>query len=418
MVNDLKRLLRDNAETEPSGDVDVAEVVRVGRQRRTRRRRSAAGVGAAAAVAAVVGGLALTSSDLGSGNEATADRVQPVGPVLSLEDARPAVEGTDYRVLASHTNDNLEQANGQYYSGVTDDGLLVFTDGPHTLKNSTRVALVDPASGETDWLPGGPQQIEHPIALGADALVFGGVRADHHDFSVRVFDRASRSWSSMEWPTLPGADLFQAPVEHGGRLYLALDPDSDIQRFDLWSVSLTDPADVRNEQTVVGEFDITGDELTWTNTHNEPNNGIHVRDLITGDERDFDPQSGDRCNQLGLQRLDDLIVLQQYCGTKGGVRDDRAQIITMDGDPVVTIQDDGVELGRTGGSQVVIDSYHRRLGGAYVYDPDAGDLVRISDQISSYYVGGPVPAGSPYFLWHTPVNGSQGATQWLGEWLR
>ncbi len=39
------------------------------------------------------------------------------------------MEGADYRVLASHTNDNLNRGNGQYLDGVTDDGLVLFRDG-------------------------------------------------------------------------------------------------------------------------------------------------------------------------------------------------------------------------------------------------------------------------------------------------
>ena len=49
---------------------------------------------------------------------------------MRLADAEPAVEGRDYRVLASHTNENLNRDNGQYFDGVTDDGLILFRDGP------------------------------------------------------------------------------------------------------------------------------------------------------------------------------------------------------------------------------------------------------------------------------------------------
>ena len=43
----------------------------------------------------------------------------------TLADAQPAVEGRDYDVLASHTNDNLDRDNGQYFDGVTNDGLVL-----------------------------------------------------------------------------------------------------------------------------------------------------------------------------------------------------------------------------------------------------------------------------------------------------
>ena len=52
------------------------------------------------------------------------------GPSVRLTDARPAVEGQDYRELASYTNEDLESDNGEYFEGVTDDGLVLFRDGP------------------------------------------------------------------------------------------------------------------------------------------------------------------------------------------------------------------------------------------------------------------------------------------------
>ena len=73
---------------------------------------------------------------------------------------------------------------------------------------------------------------------------------------------------------------------------------------------------------------------------------MHVRDLATGEEHDFDPHAGERCNLLAFGAGGDRIVLSQYCGTYAdGVRDDRVQILTTDGDQVVTLQDSGVEGG-------------------------------------------------------------------------
>ena len=63
------------------------------------------------------------------------------------------MEGRDYRVLASYTNENLDRDNGQYFDGVTDDGLILFRDGPRIGPARPRFALMDPATGEKDWLP-------------------------------------------------------------------------------------------------------------------------------------------------------------------------------------------------------------------------------------------------------------------------
>ena len=51
---------------------------------------------------------------------------------------------------------------------------------------------------------------------------------------------------------------------------------------------------------------------------------VHVRDLATGDERAFDPHSGEKCNLLGFGATDERIVMSQYCGTyEDGVRDEQ-----------------------------------------------------------------------------------------------
>ena len=148
---------------------------------------------------------------------------------------------------------------------------------------------------------------------------------------------------------------------------------------------------------------------------------MHVRDLATGDEHSFDPHTGERCNLLSFGATDDRVVMSQYCGTyDGGVRDDRVQILTTDGDQVVTLQDSGIEgaLAGTGGAGDVVTVTVLRGGraGTYVYDLDTDRFLQISDAISSYGLGGPSPDGQ--FLWHTPVNNRHGATQWLGELLR
>ncbi|WP_182524483.1 hypothetical protein [Nocardioides dongkuii] len=414
MVNDLEQLMRENVASPPPDHLDLDAVVRTGRGRVRRRRVAVAGGTAAVVAGVLVTGSLLTDVGGGSGPDAADRELEPVGRVLTLADARAGVPGEDFRVLTSLTNENLDRANGRYLSGVTDDGLVLVTDGPHTVRNHTRVGLLDPAEDEPRWLPGGPQQIDGPISLGTDRLVFRGLRQGAKDVSARVFDRTTETWSTIEWPSLPRAEV--QSVEAGGdRLYVSLDTGGEIRKFDLWSVSLTDPGDVRDEQTVVGDFDVTGDQLTFTATHNEPNDRVHVRDLATGEERDFDPLSGDRCNQLGLQRVDDLLVLSQYCGTRDGVRDDRVQVVGTDGEQVVTVRGDGVEAGWAGGPAVLVTGFSREDGGTYAFRPETGDLVQLSESWSKFGLGGPVPHGSDLAMWHTPVNRGHGATQWLAE---
>jgi hypothetical protein len=170
----------------------------------------------------------------------------------------------------------------------------------------------------------------------------------------------------------------------------------------------------------VGEIAFTDSSMVWTDSTNGDAGLVHVRDLATGEEHAFDPHTGERCNLLSFGATDERVMLSQYCGTyDGGVRDDRVQILTTDGDQVVTLQDSGIEgmLAGSGGagSMVTVTSYEGKRSGTYVYDLGTEEFLRISDAVSQFWLSGPTPGGR--FLWHTPVNDRHGATQLLGELL-
>ena len=435
MVNELRELLRDTAAIPPADDRDLAFVLRTGR-RRVRRRRLAVVGGTAIATAAVVG---LATVVWPSPPDLRAAGVPaPDAPTERLADARDAVEGRDYRVLTSYTNENLDRDNGQYLDGVTDDGLVLFRDGPRMDQLRPRFALVDPATGEKDWLPDlrvGQAQT-WPLELGRDRLVLlsgeGGMKVR---LVAHVFDRERGEWSTLAWPDLPAVDLPRGVVGPDGRLYVGVPatagqpppggwptgPDGEAEDADaegdthrLWSASLTDPSDVRDEGLTVGDFAFTDTSLVWTDRTNGDSGQVHVRDLATGEEHAFDPQSGERCNLLSFGATEDHVVLGQYCGTYGDVRDDRVQVLSTDGDQVVTFQDSDIDGGLGVGSDVVtVTSYQRGGSGTYVYDLTTDRFLRLSDEVSSWTTGGPTQEGQ--LFWNTPVNRGHGATQWLGE---
>jgi hypothetical protein len=328
------------------------------------------------------------------------------------------VQGRDYRVVTSWTNENLDRANGQYLDGITDDDRVVLRDGPHGIHNRVRVVLLDEGLTHQDSLPPPPQSLGNPLELTAERLVYATDRGSLTKVGVAILDRDTDAWRTVTWPGLPHREYGQVQVGADNRLYVAYaDPSvgSGLEKFDLWSASLTDPGDVRDEHLVVGDFDLTGDELTWTSTHNAPNDGLHVRDLTTGEQTDVDPLSGDRCNQLSLRRTPSYVAMYQYCGTHDGVRDDRVQVVTPTGEPVVTIQGDGVELGYATDRGVVVDSYARKEGGSYLYDFESGQLRRMTEGVSRFALGSLFPDGSDLVGWHTPETHGHGATQWIGE---
>jgi hypothetical protein len=444
VVNDLKALMRENVAAPPPDGLDVDALMNAGR-RRFRRRRAAVLGGAAVVVAGVVAGTAV-SWPSGAGRTGVADGPPaPDAPTVRLADAKAAVEGRDYSVLASYTNEDLDRDNGQYFDGVTDDGLILFRDGPRADQHYARMALMDPATGAKDWLPD-PPGIEGqtwPIELGTDRLVL--LAPDDRRLSrpvAHVFDRATRQWSSVEWPSLPGSDSRpRAVLGPDDRLYVSVlttqgkppeggwpvgsdgeadDADAEGDTYRLWSVSLTDSSDVRDEGMSVGEIAFTDSSMVWTDSTNGDAGLVHVRDLATGEEHAFDPHTGERCNLLSFGATDERVMLSQYCGTyDGGVRDDRVQILTTDGDQVVTLQDSGIEgaVAGTGGagSVVTVTSYEGDRAGTYVYDLETGEFLRVSKEVSSYWLN--ALTGDGQFLWHTPVNDRRGATQSLGELL-
>lgn len=448
MVNDLKRLLRENVVDAPPDQVDVAALMDGGRRRMRARRNRGALVGASALLVVAATTALLTGGAFDDQRTEPATRPTPNGPVLQLADSEEGVDGADYTVLTSHTNQNLDRVNGQYFDGVTEDGMILFRDGPRGENNRDRLALLDPATGEKDWLP----EIDfvttpaQAVELSVDRLVFLDVAAGDDTGTLpgqlvaHVLDRASRSWSAVSWPTMPEGVTPNGTLGPDGRLYLqvlahqgrvpeggwptgpdgdAEDADADGSTYDLWSVSLSDPDDVRDEGLRVGSFVFTDSTLVWTDSTNGHAGNVHVRELSTGQEHSFDPHAGPKCNLLGLGATDNRVVLNQYCGTyPGGVRDDRVQVLSTDGDPVVTLQDNNISGYLNGyghsGEQVLVESFDTHHPGTYVYDLATDRFVQLSDAVSSFGVGGPTPDDT--IMWHTPFNRRHGATQWLAKW--
>jgi hypothetical protein len=452
MVTDLRELMHVASSRPPEDPADLAALLGAGR-RRVRVRRAGI-VGGTALAAGAITLASMSWLDPAPADLASAGVPEVSGPSVRLTDARPAVEGQDYREVASYTNEDLESDNGEYFDGVTNDGLVLFRSGP-TMSRGQRYALMDPETGTKEWLPAPPSAGDQTWAteLSASRLVLmrfesGGGTGMTSRPVLDVFDRSTSTWTTMAWPTLPASENPSfVTVGPDGRAYVALvtnpgdvpeggwpmGPDGEADDADaegdvraLWSMSLTDPADVRGEGLRVGSFDFTDDALVWTDSTNGAAGRVHVRDLATGEETAFDPELGERCNLLGLDAEGARIAMTQYCGTyDSGVRDDRVQVVTTDGQQVVTVQDSGVDGGQlvAGGDFLTMTAYERATSGTYVYDFEEGRLLRLSDSMSSWTAaGGPVPGDQ--FLWNEPAGrsvatfGRSGAETHLSEIIR
>jgi hypothetical protein len=334
------------------------------------------------------------------------------------------VEGRDYEVLATVTNENLEVGNGQSVHGVTEDGLVVVGDGPHDVENRIQWGLLDPRKATTQWLPETPDGAAHPeflLEATAERLVFLAEYDEPGELVVWTYDRASDRWAQRSLDvtatgmTWDNSYLAGSRIGPEGRLYFSVNIGEGFRQAQLWSTSLdgdADPADLRRE-AVVGDWDLDGDELTFTEATNEPSSIIHVRDLATGEERTFDAQSGSRCNSLGLDQVGEHIVLAQFCGDTPAGRDDRVQVIDTHGEPVVTLQDDGLDIAGAADEFVTVRSYADGASGVYAYDLDTGRFLRLGEGHVRY--GGSHVGRDDVLTWTTPVNGGNGMKIWVAR---
>lgn len=455
-MTELQDLMRETVAEQPYDDLDLHDVMVAGRRRARTQRLGRAGVASAVVAVGLVAAVAApraSSGDAGpagapdgtgTGGTSTTAPPSPAGPTLHLSDAVQAVEGRDFRVLATHTNQNLDGDNGQYFDGVTDDGMILFRDGPRFDQLYPRFALMDPATGAKTWLPrlNIGQADTMPVELGAHRLVLvsqGGVNRSGALIG-HVFDRDTWQWSTVTWPSLPEVAGPTGVLGPDGRLYVPVlatqgkvpegdwplgrnkeadDSGAAGDTYDLWSVSLDDPSDVRDENMSVGSIAFTSTSMVWSDRTNGSGGLIHVRNMTTGDETTFDPQAGARCNLLSVSAAADRVVLDEFCGeSSAGVRDDRIQILTTNGDQIVTIQDSGIGGGTftVDGSDDVVTIFATDRSpalGTYAYDLSTDRFLRISHGMSMFSMGGPTPAGE--LMWSTAVNDNHGATQWLGE---
>ncbi len=319
MVNDLKRLLQDNVENRARRATSTSPrwcawspAAYAATPQHGRRRCFVAAVGA------VVGGAALATLDLGLRNRC--DRQPPSDPsgrCVSLEDARPAAEGTDYRGWPRTARDREPGATAtDQYSGVTEDGARARDRRAREIPTTStrgdagRPRDRRPATG----CRAAPEQIEHPVALGTDAARCFRTGPEPGQTANSLANGLLGARSSTHRGHLDDAALARAAGLLGVRRRRSSTTDGcylGVEDADLGTPSATcgrsrrRPGRRPRRAAKVGDIDITGSELTWTaNTDNDPTTLIHVRDLTTGEERDVRPPDGDRVQpaRLGPRR--------------------------------------------------------------------------------------------------------------------
>jgi hypothetical protein len=419
MPLDLRHLLHRSVEVGPPEPPDIDRLVTVGKQRVRRRRATLGSVLAVLAVAAALVPTLLPG--LGSPAPGPLGPVQPVGRVVHLSSARQ-VTPADVRVLHTLRSGNLDEANGTSLGPVIDGGLVVVQDGPHGIRNVSRWGLLDPVSGATTWFPrldvaDGPGTFVgydgRRLLMSSDLL--GGRR-----IVLWSLDRASARWTRISVDLSPIDPRSQDPtmslragVLDRGRYWFEVQPLGKFYQGRLWSVALTGSHRARDEHLDVGTWDLRDGVLVSMRYDNRPTSQMRVRDLRTGVEHTVDTRSGRDCNQLGLRRIGEDVLLNQFCGTHGGRRDDRAQVVTLTGRPVVTVQDDDLDVAGSSERYVAVVSHRRGHEGTFVWDLAKDRLVQLSKGASHFEARG--SGNRDRLLWSTPILHGHGQKQWVGD---
>ncbi|MDX6299993.1 MAG: hypothetical protein QOF53_1207 [Nocardioidaceae bacterium] len=419
MSLDLRHLLHRSVDVRPPDLPDIDRLVTVGRQRVRRRRAT---LGSALAVLAVGAALVPTMlPGLGSTAPGPLAPMQPVGRVVHLSSAREATP-QDVRLLDTFRSGNLDEANGTLLGPVIDGGRVVVEDGPHGIRNVSRWGLLDPVSGTTTWFPrldvaDGPGTF---VGYDRRRLLMSSDLLTGRRLVLWSLDRASGRWTRISVDLSPIDPQSQDPtmalhagVLDRGRYWFEVQPLGKVYQGRLWSVSLSGAHRPRDEHLDVGTWDLEDGVLVSMSYDNRPTSQMRVRDLRTGSEHIVDTRSGRDCNQLGLHRIGPNVLLNQYCGTRGGRRDDRAQVVTLAGRPVVTLQDDDIDVAGSSDRYVAVVSHRDGHEGTFLWDLAKDRLLQLSHGASHFESRG--NGNGDRVLWSTPILHGHGQKQWVGD---
>ena len=383
MVTELRHLLEESVQHPPAEPYDTGAIVRRAHTRRRRHRLVA--VGSALAVVAVAGaGYGVVRELTGGTGADKVAHTEPVGPVVhpGRGARRPGQGRHGLRVVREpSTWTTYASGNGRLYEQVTSDGRVLVSqatrrDPDDLITEYQRFGLQDPVTGELRWLPAPPgarYADDHApsgpvvVAVRGDTVVW--LDRERAPMPIDVYDLGTRTWSHLSIDTKAcrwqrGRDDLQGLAVSGDRLYFvpvdfAAPGPSD--RRTLWSMPLDGsgrphvrPRSAAGRSTGHARVD-RGHQRA-----DSPGHGARPAD---GEEHSFDPQSGDRCNQLSLSVARGVIGLGEYCGEKHRIRDDRMHVVTTDGRPLVTLQGNGIEAGGVSRGFVTATAYGDRRPG-------------------------------------------------------
>lgn len=380
-MGEIRDLMQQNVAAPPADEMDLGAVMKAGR-RKTVVRRATVLTGTAGLAAVLAGVVVLSNTVTPKSDPGPAS--PPEHTVVTVDDARDAVRGTDYEVLGNKlmTPDD-EEITGIHYSGFTPDGL-----GYGYREGNGSPVLIDLRTGEVDILPSTKPRFDgaigRPTYVDADRLVLTGGSSPRGTESVLIFDRSARTWSKTSWSGLP-TDGYPVHAAMGtdGRLYFAYGnpavfgsqegtPEDD-KTLDVWSVSMDDESDVRDEDLTVGALTTVGSSLVWTDAPGTNSPKIHIRALAGGEVTTIDGLAG--CEpRLGTSGNDELVLAEFTCQDKAK---DRVTVYTVTGDPVVSVVDKDVYAIGLNDTHLEVEAANN----TYTFDLDSKKLLMVSDYV-------------------------------------
>lgn len=397
-MRDLKHLMDEATDQAPSHGVDLGTVLETGR-RRVRRRRTGTVLGAAGLVAAVTAGAALGSALDGGERTAPADEPNPGGRVLTLADAQLARAGEEYTVLSTQNTTDPGRDNPVAYREVLEDGSVVFEDGPSIRTGKYAAGTIDARAGETTWelalsegdgvTPGDYVGTSDRWMVWAQSST--GLQARP---GFLVLDRETGEHSTIDLLDGPAPSLGLSSFDVVQRAELGPDDrvyftTAENEVADLLSVSLPDGASPRRE-LAVGEWDLDGDVLTYSEQPHRPTGTLRQRDLGSGEESTFEPGPAtstargyrqDPCSLWDLRRDGDLVALQEFCR---GPESRQVRVVeATSGDTVATLRGDVLEMGTLTQRYLTFAEVAQPHRGVYVYDLRTRDLWQASSDAPS-----------------------------------
>lgn len=349
-----------------STESNLAGALRVGRRRLLVRRSVGAG-GATALVAVLAGSIVWATTSLPDRSEPAAPKPK-LGVTLTIDDAVPAQEGTDYTAVRTVTGaaDHIEI---NPYSNDTD---MLLTEDGQALRRANEwerindagvmavraaFTLIDPATGDERDLPVYDQWLQRPLRLGPDKLYFEidqvqgegeyepGTELPTQQGQVAAFDRSTWTWSTLDWELPDGLEWSTIALGGDGRAWLSGTEPLNLEDLgrperQVWSGALDDTADARQETPPVADAGATqlGSWLVWQ-AQDQPETEVIAVNTADGSERTI--QDLGHClhpTQAGGSAP--LLVTVDNCWSEDDPQDAPLHIRTLDGADVLELRGD------------------------------------------------------------------------------